>query len=279
MAVITNSTGRFQNFSHSTVAALSGATDPQSTAICPTIFAPESGSNASLVATSAAANSTTVVSATAPAAPTDSSPITQQLTGNNRDRNHSPAPYPAPSAASAARASTALEGTGPRQTQDPSGTTAEDLPPLPAEDPLVPPAGPPPMASTMEVGADLPGHKSTPADFLLDSVYGDHVHPNDGRHLDGGYSDDPLWQSRWLRMVQLAPIRYAVPKGKVEKRFLVLLTPEFRGVRERRWNSERPLVFAATILQTTPGVRRSQDTRRRLARRMDLWEQGCFAAS
>ena len=43
-------------------------------------------------------------------------------------------------------------------------------------------------------------------------------------------------------------------------------------------NSERPLVFAATILQTTPGVRRSQEIRRRLARRMDLWDQGCLKA-
>ena len=37
-------------------------------------------------------------------------------------------------------------------------------------------------------GADLPGYESTPADRLLDSVYGDHVHSNDGRHLDGGVS-------------------------------------------------------------------------------------------
>lgn len=79
----------------------------------------------------------------------------------------------------------------------------------------------------MEEGADLPDYKSTPADLLLDSVYGDHVHPNDGRHLDGGYSDDLKWQSRWLRIVQLAPTRYAVPKGAAGKRFLVILTQEF----------------------------------------------------
>jgi hypothetical protein len=113
---------------------------------------------------------------------------------------------------------------------------------------------------------------------MLDTVYGDHAHANDGRHLDGGYSDDHKWQSLWQRTVQLAPTRYAVPKGAVGKRFLVILTREFCGVRERHWNSERPLLFAATILQTTPGVRRSRDIRRRLARRMDLWEQGCYVA-
>ena len=102
--------------------------------------------------------------------------------------------------------------------------------------------------------------------------------PERWRHLDGGIRDDQKWQSRWLRLVQIAPTRYTVPKGKVGKRFLVQLTLEFQGARERKWNSERPLVFAATILQTTPGVRRSQDIRRRLARRMDLWDQGCFSA-
>jgi hypothetical protein len=143
---------------------------------------------------------------------------------------------------------------------------------------LAPPAAPAPQASTIEAGADLPGYEPTPADVLLDAVYGDHVHPNDGRHLDGGIRDDLPWQSRWTRSVQLAPTRYSVPKGKVGKRFLVILTKEFQGARERHWNSERPLVFAATILQTTPGVRRSKDIRRRLARRMDLWDLGCFSA-
>ena len=56
------------------------------------------------------------------------------------------------------------------------------------------------------------------------------------------------------------------------------LTQEFQGARERRWNSEKPLVFAAVTLQMTPGVRRSKETWQRLARRVDLWDQGCVSA-
>jgi hypothetical protein len=73
-AVITSSTGRFQNFFNNAVAAVSGATDPQSSEICPTIFTNESGSGTSLVAATPAADSTPVESAAAPAAATASQP-------------------------------------------------------------------------------------------------------------------------------------------------------------------------------------------------------------
>ncbi|KAI2506075.1 hypothetical protein MHU86_8396 [Fragilaria crotonensis] len=79
-------------------------------------------------------------------------------------------------------------------------------------------------------------------------------------------------------MAQIATTRYQAPAGRVGRRFIAILTSEFRGVRERRWNSERPLVFVATVLQTTQGVRRAKDIRSRLAQRMDLWDQGHFKA-
>ena len=258
---ITNSTGRLQNCFHNALSTISGATDPTSSAICPTIFTNESGSGTSLVAPTATVNPTTTVGlAVSPAATTESQPPTQQSTPQTRNgsRNQSEATQ--------------------RTTQDPSGANAEDLPPAPAENPPAPPAAPAPLASNTEAGADLPGYEPTPADLLLDSIFGDHVHPNDGSQLDGGFSDDQKWQSRWRRMVQLSPTRYSVPKGKVGRRFLVILRLEFLGVRERKWNSERPLVFVATILQKTPGVRRAKDIRRRLARRMDLWDQGVHSA-
>ena len=140
------------------------------------------------------------------------------------------------------------------------------------------PEAAPGPAITPDAGADLPSYNVTAADRLLDSAYGDHVHDNDGTHLQGGFSDDALWQRRWRRMAQIATTRYQAPAGRVGRRFLTVLTSEFRGVRERRWNSERPLVFVATVLQTTPGVRRAKDIRSRLAQRMDLWDQGHFKA-
>ena len=99
---------------------------------------------------------------------------------------------------------------------------------------------------------------------LLHSVYSDHVHDNDGTHLSGEIDDDATWQHYWLRMVQLPSTRYQAPPGKIGRRFLTIFTSELRGVRARKWNSERPLVFVATVLQTTPGVRRSRDIRLRL---------------
>lgn len=76
MAAVTNSTGRLHNFFHSTAAALSGATDPPSTDICPTIFTDQSGPGASLVAALTAAASTLVESAASTASATDSRPST-----------------------------------------------------------------------------------------------------------------------------------------------------------------------------------------------------------
>jgi hypothetical protein len=93
---------------------------------------------------------------------------------------------------------------------DPDETTAVAEEGTPPEQ--VPPELPP---LTTEEGADLDGYQLTPADKLLDSVLGDHVHANDGRHLTGGVTDDRRWQSRWMRMVQISPTRYSVPKGTV----------------------------------------------------------------
>ncbi|KAI2504762.1 hypothetical protein MHU86_9698 [Fragilaria crotonensis] len=140
------------------------------------------------------------------------------------------------------------------------------------------PEAAPGPAVTPDAGADLPGYFVTAADRLLDAAYGDHVHDNAGTHLHGDFSDDALWQRRWRKMAQIATTRYQAPAGRVGRRFIAILTSEFRGVRERRWNSERPLVFVATVLQTTQGVRRAKDIRSRLAQRMDLWDQGHYKA-
>jgi hypothetical protein len=61
-------------------------------------------------------------------------------------------------------------------------------------------------------------------------------------------------------------------------RFLNILAEEFQGVRAQTWNSERPLVFVAVVLQTMPGVKRARDIRRRLMHWMDLWYKGKLTA-
>jgi hypothetical protein len=47
------------------------------------------------------------------------------------------------------------------------------------------------------------------------------------------------------------------------------------GVRTRKWNAERFIVFL--VLQCTRDMRRSRDIRRRIAWQMDAWEEGKFA--
>ena len=78
-----------------------------------------------------------------------------------------------------------------------------------------PSAGRPERVLPSEDGADLPGYVVTQADRLLDGVYGDHVHDNDGTHLSGGIVADKAWQVRWKRMVQLDQRHYSVPQGRV----------------------------------------------------------------
>lgn len=142
----------------------------------------------------------------------------------------------------------------------PTPTTAMTIPP-PAPThptPTVTPATHPRPTFSPDVNADLPGYTPTTADHLLKSVYQDHVHDNDSTHLSGDIDDD-MWQHHWLGMVQLSSTRYQAPPGKIGRCFLTIFTRELRGVRDCRWNSERPLLFVATILQTTPRVRHSKD--------------------
>ena len=71
---------------------------------------------------------------------------------------------------------------------------------------------------------------------------------------------------------------YTPPKGGVGKRFVTRLAAEFKGVRERKWNSERPLIFAACVLRRKPGTIQAKDIRRRVENRLNLWEAGKFNA-
>ena len=116
------------------------------------------------------------------------------------------------------------------------------------------------LATQQEQGAAAPDGNISPADRKLHEVYGDHIRADDGTHLDGGVPMDRMWQKYWRRMAQIAPIHYTVPKGVVGRRFLTILTHEFRTARVARTsNSEKPLVLAAVILPRTTGVWSAKD--------------------
>jgi len=144
--------------------------------------------------------------------------------------------------------------------------------------PTTAPPPPPAAAEFDSTAADLPAYEITAADLLLDSVFGDHVHANDGTQLSGDVPEDPLWQRRWRKLVAYSPQRYEVPKGRIGQRFLSMLAAEFDGIIARKWNSERPLVFVAVVLQTQAGVSRAQDIRARIESRLNIWEEGRIVA-
>ena len=115
------------------------------------------------------------------------------------------------------------------------------------------------------------------ADWKLLAVYGDTIHQNDGRHLDGGIADDGVWQRRWRKVVATKLSLWNAPKGKIGRTFVEQLAREWRGVRERHWNSERPIVFAAVVLGRKSTVRSASGIRATIEARLKLWEAGRFA--
>ena len=50
--------------------------------------------------------------------------------------------------------------------------------------------------------------------------------------------------------------------------FLTQLCAEFGGVRERRWNMERVIVFVIVTLRATPLIKRAREIRARLESRI-----------
>ncbi len=71
---------------------------------------------------------------------------------------------------------------------------------------------------------------------------------------------------------------YNPPKEGAGHRVVSMMAREFTGVRERKWNSECALIFAACVLQKSPGVIRARDIKRRLERRLTLWIGGNYNA-
>ena len=110
--------------------------------------------------------------------------------------------------------------------------------------------------------------------MLLREVYGDSPHHNNGSHLHEGVADNALWQRCWRRLAAQAAIWYATPTRELVRRFTAILDMESQGIIDRSWNSERPLVFAHVVLTKTLGVRRAQEIRAQITRRMGLWERG-----
>ena len=53
-----------------------------------------------------------------------------------------------------------------------------------------------PTPIVTKYGADLDGYHLTAADYMIFSVCRDHLLRNDDTHLDGGVTEDAVWQCR-----------------------------------------------------------------------------------
>ena len=96
---------------------------------------------------------------------------------------------------------------------------------------------------------DVPGYTPNPEDLRLREVYGDWVHENPGTHLDGVVADNSAWQAWWRGLAVMPSRRYDAPSGKFGRWFIGMLGADMQGVRDRRWNSKRFIVFQTLILQ------------------------------
>ena len=69
---------------------------------------------------------------------------------------------------------------------------------------------------------------------------------------------------------------YNPSKGGIGQWVVSTMAREFTC--ERKWNSERTLIFAACVLQKSPGIIRAHDIKCREERRLNLWIDGNYNA-
>ena len=67
---------------------------------------------------------------------------------------------------------------------------------------------------------------------------------------------------------------HSTPLGEVGRRFTAVLAAEWRGLLDRKWNSERPLIFAHVVLTKTLGTHKTREIQASIDRRLDLRERG-----
>ena len=63
---------------------------------------------------------------------------------------------------------------------------------------------------------------------------------------------------------------YSTPLGEVGRRFTAVLDVDWRGVLNKKWNSERPLGFSHVVLTKTLGTHKSKEIRARINLQLDL---------
>ena len=105
-------------------------------------------------------------------------------------------------------------------------------------------------------------------------MYRDWVHSKDIAHLSGGGSLQQRLEDKALAVIPAW--NYNAPNGRFGQRFVYTLDVELKVVRQRRWNSERLIVFHTVILQRARRMTGSVANRWVINCRLDAWEAGAF---
>ncbi len=161
-----------------------------------------------------------------------------------------------------------------KPTQDTSNppTPFEFTPPILPSYPITNPTQHP------ETISDLTNQQEYPIDTEILKLYGDTVHRNLGTHLNGNIDNDHQWYYLWFQLISYHHPLYTPPQSKLGRDIVKTLAEEFQGVRERKWNSEKALLFPIIILRKPHKKLTSQEIKQRLHFRLNQWKLGNFIA-
>jgi hypothetical protein len=95
--------------------------------------------------------------------------------------------------------------------------------------------------------------------------------------LSGGVANNQQWQDYWRQLIVYPSSTYDAPSGAVGRRFVEKLAELLDGIRDRKLNSEKFIVFQIVIMQRSHDVQQAKDIRKRISRRLDAWEEGKFS--
>ena len=91
-----------------------------------------------------------------------------------------------------------------------------------------------------------------------------------------GSDSSNVWHRRWLSVVHLSGKLYDIPGGSVGRKYVDSLTQEVSHLSSGNYPSDRVIVFSSVILQRDRMVRKGQDVRRVLARRLSMWSNADY---
>ncbi len=197
--------------------------------------------------------------------------LPKQINVNRFPVNSTPSSSPSTSSSSTTSTSPTHHNSPTKQSSHPP-TSIEFTPPTL---PTYPITNPPQHPDTI---TDLTNQQEHQIDTELLHLYGDTVHRNLGTHLTGDINDDPKWYYLWFQLISYHHPLYTPPQSKLGRDIVKTLANEFQGVRDRKWNSEKALLFPIIILRKPHQKLNSQEIKQRLRFRLDQWQSGNYIA-